>query len=118
MSVDPSAVRSLDGRDILCCMSVDELHQKYLEASFEGFRRTAQSLIATSGGSIVALLGLFRVLLPVEAGVSEIAFRMRWPVVSFIAAIFVAMLALLSSYLRTVTKINLLSLGFSDILAV
>jgi len=80
-------------------MSVDELHLKYLEASFEGFRRTAQSLIATSGGSIVALLGLFRVLLPVDAGVSEIAFRMRWPVVSFIATIFVAMLALLSSYL-------------------
>ena len=47
----------------------------------------------------MALLGLFRVLLPADAGFNEIAFRMRWPVVAFIAAVFVAMLALLSSYL-------------------
>ena len=46
---------------MLCCVPVDELHLKYLEASFEGFGH-------------------------------ETAFRMRWPVVAFIAAVFVAML--------------------------
>ena len=72
---------------------VDDLHLKYLEASFEGFRRSAHSLMMISGGAVIALLGLFPVLLPGGVGVSTVASEMKWPVAWFLVAVIVAVVA-------------------------
>lgn len=72
---------------------VDNLHLKYLEASFKGFRQTAHALMMISGGAVVALLGLFPVLLPGGVGVATVASGMKWPVGWFLAAVIVAVVA-------------------------
>lgn len=72
---------------------VDDLHLKYLEASFEGFRRSAHSLMTISGGAVVALLGLFPVLLPGGVGVAAVASEMMQPVGWFLAAVIFALVA-------------------------
>ena len=71
----------------------DELHLKYLEASIEGFLRSAHSLMVISGGAVVALLGLFPVLLPGGLGVATVASRMTKPVGFFLAAAISAVVA-------------------------
>lgn len=72
---------------------VDDLHLKYLEASFEGFRRSAHSLMTISGSGVVALLGLFPVLLPGSVGVATVASQMMRPVGWFLAAAIAALVA-------------------------
>lgn len=72
---------------------VDDLHMTYLQASLEGFRRSAHSLLIISGGAVVALLGLFPVLLPQGVGAPTVAAGMRWPVASFLAAAIAAVVA-------------------------
>lgn len=72
---------------------VGALNLKYLEASFEGFRRSTHSLMTISGGAVVALLGLFPVLLPSGVGVATVASEMMRPVGWFLAAVIVALVA-------------------------
>ena len=84
--MDRQARREKTGR-------VDDLHLKYLEASFEGFRRSAHSLMIISGGAVAALLGLFPVLLPGGVGMSNAASAMKWPVAWFLVAVIMAVVA-------------------------
>ena len=73
--------------------TVGALNLKYLEASFEGFRRSTHSLMTISGGAVVALLGLFPVLLPRGVGAATVASEMMRPVGWFLAAVIAALLA-------------------------
>ena len=68
---------------------VGALNLKYLEASFEGFRRSTHSLMTISGGAVVALLGLFPVLLPSGVGAATVAAEMIRPVGWFLAAVII-----------------------------
>lgn len=75
---------------------VDDLHLKYLEASFEGFRRASFSLILLNAGAILALIGLFPVIAPTEIDLATVASSMKCPLVFFLFGILTSVTSLVA----------------------
>lgn len=75
---------------------VDELHLKYLEASFEGFRRASFSLILLNAGAILALIGLFPVIAPSDIDLAAVASGMKCPLVFFLFGILTSVISLVT----------------------
>lgn len=73
---------------------VDSLHLKYLEASFEGFRRSAFYLTLINAGAILALIGLFPVFVSAGADLKTVAPLMKSPLLLLLFGLIVSILSL------------------------
>lgn len=67
--------------------SVAELNLKYLEASFEGFRKSSYSLMILNAGAILALIGLLPIMTQTGLHVSSLATSMKIPLLLFVAGL-------------------------------
>ena len=74
--------------------SVDSLHLKYLEASFEGFRRSAFHLTLINAGAILALIGLFPVFVSAGADLKTVAPLMKCPLLFLLFGLIASILSL------------------------
>ena len=83
--------------------NVDDLHLRYLEASFEGFRRASFSLILLNAGAILALIGLFPVIAPSDLDLATVASRMKYPLVFFLFGILTSVTSLVAFSLSAQT---------------
>ena len=81
--------------------NVSDLNLKYLEASFESFRRVGSSLILLNAGAILALIGLFPIFASKGVDLPSVAIGIECPLILFIVGIFVAICSLLAFYLST-----------------